>query len=136
MAAASMTMDFGALDAERAVDLLADRVRQRLPERGPAGAAVELRRRREQRIVAAGAGERAGTLLVIERARERALGSLLAQHGVLIGRQQRAPFGFGVRDFEMAFRREIVRECGPHREAAPAGEAEADDSGRARAGDQ
>ena len=50
--------------------------------------------------VAAGAGERAAALLVQQRARERALGPGLAQHRVLIGRQQLAPLGVAVRHLE------------------------------------
>ena len=56
---------------KRAVGRGADRVRQRLIEARPAGAALELGLRREQRQVAAGAGEGALALLAIERARCR-----------------------------------------------------------------
>src|SRR3954469_872300 len=93
MTAAASAMHFAAQHAERGVVFLSDRIRQRFVEARPAGAAVELGRRRKQRIAAARARECAGAFLVSERAGERAFGALLAQDAVLIGGQQRAPFG-------------------------------------------
>ena len=71
---------------------------ERRPEARPAGAAVELRRRREEVEVAAGAGEDAAPLLVQQRAGERPLGALLAQHRILVGGQQSTPLRVGADD--------------------------------------
>ena len=66
------------------VDALLDRgaVRgERREERGPAGPAVELGRAREQPRAAPGTRERSLALLVVERAREGALGAVLRCFG-------------------------------------------------------
>src|SRR6201999_1693964 len=60
-----------------------------------AGAALELGVRREQRQIAGGAGEDALALLVIERAGAGALGTVLAQHVVLLRVEPLAPLGVG-----------------------------------------
>ena len=75
-----------------------DRARLWVVEARPAGAALELLLRLEQRLPAARAGERAGALLVIERAASRPLGAVLAHDVVLLGRQQLAPLGVGMGD--------------------------------------
>ena len=62
-----------------------NRTLQGLPEAGPAGAAVELRLRGEQRLIATGAVERATALLIIQWTGERPLGALIAQHVVGLG---------------------------------------------------
>src|SRR5260221_9236240 len=100
MAAAAPAVNFGAQHPEGAVFGLADGVVERLIETRPAGAALELRLRGEQRQVAAGAGEGALTMLFQERARSRALGAFLAQDLILLRRQLRAPFGIGLFDLE------------------------------------
>src|SRR5579862_1562477 len=87
MAAATAAMNFGAQHAEGAVLRLADRVLQRLIEARPAGAALILGLGREQRQVAARAGEDALAMLLEQRARSRPLGALLAQDLVLLRRQ-------------------------------------------------
>src|SRR5262249_25664080 len=45
----------------------------------------------EQRLAAAGADERAGTFLIVERAAAGSFGPVPAQHLVLLGREQTAP---------------------------------------------
>src|SRR5262249_46610081 len=52
--------------------------------------------RGEQRLAAADAGERAGALLVIERAAARPLGAVLAHDVILLRRQELPPLGVGV----------------------------------------
>ncbi len=100
MAAAAAAMHLGAHHAEGAVRGRADRIVQRLPEARPAGAALILGLGREQRQVAAGAGEGALAVLLEQRARSRPLGALVAQDLVLLRRQLRAPFGVGLLDLE------------------------------------
>src|SRR6185503_9276387 len=95
MAEAAPAVHFGARHEKHAVGLGLDRLRQRLVEARPAGAALEFGVGGEQRQVAAGAGENAFAFFAIERARARALGAVLAQHGVLLGRQALAPLGIG-----------------------------------------
>src|SRR5687767_11253647 len=75
-----------------AIDGALDCTVDRREETRPAGAAFELPLRHKQRLPAAGAGERAGPLLVQERTRPRPLGSMLAKHVVLLGRQGATPF--------------------------------------------
>src|SRR6185312_2819753 len=101
MAAAAAAMHFGAQHAKGAVRGGADRVLERLIETRPAGAALELGLRREQRQVAAGAGEDALTVLLQQRAGAWPLGALVAQYLVLLRRQLRAPFGIGLLDLEL-----------------------------------
>src|SRR5262249_2601411 len=78
MAAAAAAMHLGADHAPTAIGGALDRARLRIVKTRPAGAAVELGLGDEQRLAAAGAGERAGTLLVIERATARPFGAVLA----------------------------------------------------------
>src|SRR3546814_19878431 len=66
-----------------------DRVRQGLPETGPAGTAVELGLRRKQRLPAAGAGIGAGAVLVVQGAGIGPFGVGLAQYRILRRGQQR-----------------------------------------------
>src|SRR6185437_3712759 len=75
---------------------------ERGPEARPAGAAVELGRRREQVIAAAGAGENALPLLMQKRRGERPLGPVLAEDRILIGGEPAAPFGVGIDEMVLA----------------------------------
>lgn len=100
MAAAAAAVHFGADHPERRVGVGADRVVERFPEARPARMAVELGGRREQREVAAGARERAGPVLGVQRAAVRPLGAGFAQDRVLGGREPAMPFGVAERDLE------------------------------------
>src|SRR5205814_1308289 len=60
-------------------------------EARPAGAALELLLRYEQRLIAPRADERAGAFLEVERAAARRLGAVLAHDRVLLGREPLAP---------------------------------------------
>ncbi len=71
MSAAAPAMHFRARHEQEAVGGGADSVRQRTIEARPTGPAVVFGVGREQREIAAGAGEHAFALLVIERARAR-----------------------------------------------------------------
>src|SRR4051794_35136546 len=97
MAAAAAAVHLGADHAVGGVGRRLYRAFLRVVEARPAGAAVELPFRHEQGLAAAGAGEGAAPLLVIERAASRRLGAVTAQHYVLLGREQLAPFLVGVR---------------------------------------
>src|SRR3984893_10765757 len=83
MAAAFRAVHLGAGHEETGVARAPDRARHRLPERRPARAAFILGRRVEQRLAAAGAAEGARTLFVVQRAAERALRAVIAQHVML-----------------------------------------------------
>src|SRR5262245_8935911 len=96
MAAAAAAMHLRADHAVAAVLGRLDGVGHGVVEARPAGAALELPLGDEQRLVTAGAGERAGAFLEIERAAARRLGAVLAHDGVLLGRQQLAPLRLGV----------------------------------------
>src|SRR5579863_2816187 len=98
MAAAAAALHLGANHAVAAIGYGLDRTRFRIIKARPAGAALELLVRGEQRLLAAGAIERAGTLLVIERATARPLGAMLAHDVELLRREDFAPFRVGVRD--------------------------------------
>src|ERR1700761_6018912 len=74
MAAAAAAMHFGAGHEIAVVGRGLDRSRLRIVETRPAGAAVELLLRYEQRLAAADASKRAGALFVVERATARRLG--------------------------------------------------------------
>src|SRR5215831_18828884 len=78
MAAAAAAVHFRAHHPEATVAGGLDRARNRVVEAGPAGAAVELGFRDEQRLPAADAGEGAGPLLIIERAAARRLRAVTA----------------------------------------------------------
>src|SRR5215218_6437092 len=91
MAAAAPAMHFGAGNEQRAVHRGADGVFQRRREARPAGAALELGVGGKQGQLAARAGESSRALLGIERARERLLGSVLAQHAILRGVEDAPP---------------------------------------------
>src|SRR5215469_18866506 len=99
MTAAAMARHRGAEHAKGAILALVHRMLQWCPETWPAGAAFKFRFRRVERQVAAGAAERAGTMLVIERAGEWPLGALAAQHMILLGREQLAPLFVAMGNF-------------------------------------
>src|SRR5262249_33936689 len=91
MAATAAAVDLRAGHAVAAVGGRADRAFDRREKAGPARAALELAIRDEERLPAARARERPGTMLVQQRARPRALGGVSAQHGVLLGREDLPP---------------------------------------------
>ena len=93
VAADAVVLD--ARDHHLHVGLGADGAGQRGIEARPAGAALELGLRAEERQVAAGAVKAALALLGVERARARALGALVAQHLVGGGREALLPLGIG-----------------------------------------
>src|SRR5258708_27253365 len=100
MTAAAAAVNCGSHHAEGRILGRHDRSLNRRPEAWPAGSAVEFRGRGEQVEVTARASEVASTLLVKQRAGEGVLGRALAQHGKLVGRQELAPLGVGMRDLE------------------------------------
>src|SRR3954471_22394678 len=100
VAAAAAAVHLGADHAVAAVGRGLDRARNRIVEARPAGAALELLLRCEQLLPAAHAGERAGALLVIERAAAGTLGAVAAQDIVLLGGEELAPLLVGVGDRE------------------------------------
>src|SRR3546814_15005514 len=93
MAAAVRAVNLGAGHEEGIVLGLADRTLDRLVEARPAGAGVEFRRGGEQRLVAAGAVERALPLFPVERAAAGTLRAVVTQHMILLGREALLPFG-------------------------------------------
>src|SRR3984957_16595148 len=101
MTAAAAAVNFGAQHSEGTVLGLADRVLERLIKTRPAGAALELGLRREQRQVAAGTGEDALAMLLEQRAAVRTLGAFLAQDFILLRGQLRAPLRIGLFDLEL-----------------------------------
>src|SRR5438128_9059615 len=100
MAAAATAMHLGACHEQAAVAGGADGVLQRRVEAGPAGAAVELGGGGEEGQIAAGAGIGAGAVLLVQGAGAGALGAVLAQHVVLLGREQLLPFLLALGDLE------------------------------------
>src|SRR5216684_8840510 len=102
MAATAPAMDLCAREQQDAVGRGTDCIGQRPKEARPTGLAVELGPRGEQRQIAGGAGIGALTLLVIEGARARNLGSVQAQNFVLRLSEGRSPLAVGFLDFERA----------------------------------
>src|SRR5512143_3532342 len=102
-------MVFLARHDELVVDLGRDGAVDRFPEARPAGPAVVLGARFEQRQLARGADEGPLALFVVERARERPLGALLAQDVELLGGQHFPPLGFGLGDRADGGRRPLRR---------------------------
>src|SRR5215218_7728012 len=100
MAAAAAAMHLGADHAVAAVGRGLDRARDRVVEARPAGTALELLLGCEQFLPAPRAGERAGALLVIERAGAGTLGAVAAQDIVLLGGEELAPLLVAVGDRE------------------------------------
>src|SRR5256885_14468361 len=93
MTAAARAVHFRAASEQGPILARADRPRERLKEARPARAAVELGVRRKQRLAAARAAEGAGACFVIEGTGPGALGAILAQHLVGLGRELAAPVG-------------------------------------------
>src|SRR5688572_20169899 len=91
MPAAAPAMSLGAGHEQGVVGPGADCAGDRPDEARPAGAAVKLVLRAEDRETAAGAEEMAAAMLLVERAAAGALGALLAQHPELLGAQPAAP---------------------------------------------
>src|SRR5262245_52934956 len=71
MAAAVRAVHLGPHHQPASIEARPDRAAERTPETRPAGAAVEFRVRREERMPAAGAEVGAPPRLVVERAAER-----------------------------------------------------------------
>src|SRR5712691_10528659 len=101
MAAAPDAMHLGARHPVAAIGRGLDRALLRVVEARPAGAALELLLRHEQRLAASRAGEGAGAFLVVERATPGRLGAVPAQHVVLLGREQPAPLLVAMGDREL-----------------------------------
>src|SRR6202034_3297775 len=99
MSAAAPARNRRSHHAEAAVLGLVDRFVERCPKARPAGAAVEFGLGREQRQVAAGAGERAGAVFFEKRTRERPFGAFMPEYLISVRGQKLAPFVVGVRDF-------------------------------------
>src|SRR5437870_12032071 len=91
MAAAPAAMHLGAHHPIASVGRGFDRTLNRIVEARPAGAALELLLRYEQRLGTSGADERAGTRLIVERTAAGRFGPVSALHVVLLGREQTAP---------------------------------------------
>src|SRR5262245_60298498 len=91
MAPAADAVVLGPREDQLEIALGAEHARDRGEEARPAGAAVVLHRRSEERQAAAGADEDAGAFLAVERARACALGPFLAQDVVLRGVEPFAP---------------------------------------------
>src|SRR6202163_130261 len=89
VAAAPAAVLLGASHAVASVARGLNRVRNRLVEAGPAGAAFELGLGHEQGLPASGAGKCAGTFLVIEGATPRRFGAVPPHHFILLGGEQR-----------------------------------------------
>jgi hypothetical protein len=67
-----------------------------LVETRPAGAGLEFRPGRKQRLAAADAGEEPYALLKIERTRTGSLGPMLARNFILLRRQLLSPLGIAL----------------------------------------
>src|SRR5437763_4218607 len=103
VAAAAAAMHLGAGHEKAAVGVGLDRILERGKEARPSRAAVEFRAGVEQRLAASGAVINSGAVLLVERARPGALGAMLAQHPVLLGRQLAAPLLVALLDLEVLF---------------------------------
>src|SRR5262249_24510154 len=95
MAAAVRAVDLHARHALAAIQGRRTRSLERTKEARPAGAALEFRVGRKDRPSARRAGEGAVALLPIERARAGALGTMLPEHVVLLGREGLLPLLVG-----------------------------------------
>src|SRR6185295_3325170 len=109
MRAAAGALHLDALHAERPVALRVDDLRgERREEARPAGAGVELRLGREQRVAAGDADERSGRGPVLVLAGERAFGPLVAGDAVLLGGEDLVPLSLGADDLVLAGVQESV----------------------------
>ena len=88
-------------------------------EAGPAAAGVELGAAQKEQRAAAGAVVVAGLVILGERAGEGALGALLAQDVILLGRERGAPLGVAADDLLL-----VNRSWGPPGKNTRAGAAE------------
>src|SRR5205823_1378982 len=102
MAAAAAAMDLGAHHAIAAVGRGFDRALDRIVEARPAGAALELRLRHEQRLVAPGAHEGALALLEVQGATSGRFGPVPAHHVVLLRGEQAPPLLVAAGDLELS----------------------------------
>ncbi len=93
--AAARAVVLGARIDQEVILLRLERARDAGEEARPAGSGLVLHGRSEQGQPAAQAGEHAGALLVVERARAGALGAFVAQHLVGLGRQALLPLLLG-----------------------------------------
>src|SRR5512134_389134 len=98
MAPAALAVVLDARQEQVVVGLGLEHTRYRREEARPAGPALVLHRRGEERQVTARAGKHALALFAIERARARALGVFLAQH--LEGGRRKALAPFVLREFQ------------------------------------
>src|SRR4051812_10183058 len=129
MAAAAPAMHLGAEHSEGAILGLADIALDRLIEARPARAALELGVGREQRQVAAGAGEYALAVLLEQRTGARPLGALFTQDVILLRRELGAPFG--VRLLDLEFLHGLLSSLG-RRSSQPAQGRKAEQAGDSR----
>src|SRR5262249_4546823 len=90
--AAAAAVHLGAHHAVAVIVGLFDGAGHRVVEARPAGAALEFLLRHEQRLLAAGAAEGTGALLVVECAAAGCLGAMLAHDVILLSRERLAPF--------------------------------------------
>src|SRR5439155_14684289 len=95
VALAARAMVFGARQDQPEVGLALDAPGNHREEARPSRAALVLHVGGEERQIAACAGEITLAFLVVERARARALGRLVAQHRVRLGLQALAPLVVG-----------------------------------------
>jgi len=91
MTPASAAVHLGAGHSVSAIDRGPDRPFERGKEAGPAGAAFEFTPRDKKILGTPGAPEGPLSVLLQERARPRHLGTVAAQHGVLLRRERPAP---------------------------------------------
>jgi len=121
MPPAPPAMHLGPRHPQRRIHPRPHRVGQRLPKARPPGPALELGLRREVRQRAPAAREDPRTMLAIQRARIRTLGTFLAKDVVRIRRQLLPPLRVGQRDLEPLRRLRRLRRA-PHKAkpAAPA----------------
>ena len=117
VSAASLTVGFGADHQPAAVHASADRMRDRLPEAGPASTAVEFRAGQEEIARAAGAAKDAVAMLAVQGTGERAFSGLATQHAVLRWRQHASPLLVALRHRKVAAdRRGRPRQPPDHRD--------------------
>src|SRR6476620_5904413 len=97
MSLADRTVNFGSSHSITPVGRRFDGSCDRLVKAGPSRSALELRVGLKQRTATARARERAGTVLLVQRARSGSFGAVLPQHLKLLRRQCRAPLVFCLR---------------------------------------
>ena len=122
MATAAVAMHLGPRGKEPLVRHGFDSIVQRGEEAWPAGAAFELGLGAIQRLITTLAMEHAFADLIVQRAGKCAFGIPLAQDGICVIAQLRAPFGRGAADFKVALchgpglrRRAYAKRQGRHR---------------------